>query len=252
MFKILLVFGSKSDADVYNKIIGILRKSALDYDFRICSAHKTPELLDEIFKKKYDLIIAGAGLAAALPGVIASKITTAVIGIPVKVDFEGLDALMSILQMPSGIPVLCTPINGEKLIDLNLFLKAYVNVNIVGDKENKVVKECTEIFDRFNVSYEFTEELKRNKINLYFFNLNNYKKLKFDTQYLVLNVPILEKSIAKDAVKLVKILKKGLWLSNGENAAIACLQLLHKSKEVEEIRKEKHDKVIKDDKFLGL
>lgn len=253
MFKILIIFGSKSDAYVYNKIIERIRKTNIDYDFRICSAHKTPELLDEILKKNYDLIIAGAGLAAALPGVVASKTITSVIGIPCKVDFDGLDALLSIMQMPPGIPVLCAPINGGKLIDLNLFLKAYVSVNIVGDKENNIVRKCTEILDRFNVSYTFSEELVRNKINIYFFDLNNYKKLKFDMQYLVLNVPLSEKSSAKDAVKLVKKIKKGLWLglNNGKNAAIACLQLLHK-KEIVELRKEDHDDVIKADKELGI
>jgi len=253
MFKVLIIFGSKSDSEVFNKIIENIKKKNVDFDFRICSAHKTPEFLDEILKKQYDLIIAGAGLSAALPGVIASKTNVPVIGIPVSVDFNGLDALLSILQMPAGIPVLCAPVNASKLIDLNLFLKAYVAVNIVGNKENKVVKKCTEILDKYNVSYTFSEELDKNKVNLYFFNLNNYKKLKFDTQYLVLNTPILEKSSAKDAVKLTKIIKKGLWLglNNGTNIAIACLQLLHK-KETEELRKEFHDKVIQADKELGL
>ncbi|MFH0868290.1 MAG: AIR carboxylase family protein [Candidatus Woesearchaeota archaeon] len=226
----------------------------MDYDFRICSAHKTPELLDEILKKEYDLIIAGAGLSAALPGVIASKVIAHVIGIPCNVDFNGLDALLSIMQMPPGIPVLCTPINGEKLIDLNLFLKVYVNVNIIGDKENKAVKKCTEIFDRFNISYEFSEELKSNKVNLYFFDLNNYKKLKFDTQYIVLNVPLLEKSSAKDSLKLVKKVNKGLWLglNNGKNAAIAAMQLLLKKNELIQLRQEFHDEVIKVDKEMGI
>ena len=60
-----------------------------------------------------------------------------------------------------------------KLIDLNLFLKAYVAVNIVGDKENSVVKKCTEILDKYGCSYTFSQELDRNKINVYFFDLNN-------------------------------------------------------------------------------
>ena len=210
--KVLIIFGSKSDEKVYGNLIKTIRTSNIEYYFRICSAHKTPDLLDEILNKEYDLILAGAGLAAHLPGVIASKTITPIIGIPCTGAFNGLDAFLSIVQMPPGFPVLCSPVNAEKLIDLNIFTKAYVSINIIGSKENKRVKQCTELLDRFNISYEFSEELNKTKVNLYFFDLNNYKKMKFDTQYLVLNIPLSENSNEKDTIKLIKLVNKGLWI----------------------------------------
>ena len=106
MKKALIIFGSKSDEKVYNQIASALKKLKVDFDLRISSAHKTPDDVDETLKNDYAVVIAGAGLAAHLSGVVATKVLRPVIGVPCEGNYQGLDALLSIAQMPSGVPVL--------------------------------------------------------------------------------------------------------------------------------------------------
>ena len=103
---ILVLFASKSDEETYTRIATGLKKHGIEYELRIASAHKTPDKAEEIIKKNYSLIISGAGLAAALPGVIAARKMTPVIGVPCPGAYDGLDSFLSIVQMPPGIPVL--------------------------------------------------------------------------------------------------------------------------------------------------
>ncbi|MFW9971222.1 MAG: 5-(carboxyamino)imidazole ribonucleotide mutase [Candidatus Odinarchaeota archaeon] len=101
-----IIAGSISDKEVYEKVEKILIDNNINYDLQIISAHRNPEELDEYIKNSESLIyIAVAGLSAALPGVIASKTKKPVIGVPVSSKLGGLDALLSIVQMPPGVPV---------------------------------------------------------------------------------------------------------------------------------------------------
>ncbi|TKJ23937.1 MAG: 5-(carboxyamino)imidazole ribonucleotide mutase [Promethearchaeota archaeon Loki_b32] len=101
-----IIAGSTSDEDIYKKAESVLQENNIKYDLQIISAHRNPEQLDEYLKKCDSLIyIAVAGLSAALPGVIASKTNKPVIGVPVSTKLGGLDALLSIVQMPPGVPV---------------------------------------------------------------------------------------------------------------------------------------------------
>ncbi|MFX1419217.1 MAG: 5-(carboxyamino)imidazole ribonucleotide mutase [Promethearchaeota archaeon] len=101
-----IIAGSISDKNTYEKAEKILKDNNIKYDLQIISAHRNPEQLDEYIKNSNSLIfIAIAGLSAALPGVIASKTNKPVIGVPVSTKLGGLDALLSIVQMPSGVPV---------------------------------------------------------------------------------------------------------------------------------------------------
>ncbi|MHA2474347.1 MAG: 5-(carboxyamino)imidazole ribonucleotide mutase [Promethearchaeota archaeon] len=98
--------GSTSDEDVYKKAEKVLKDHNIKYDLQIISAHRDPDKLDEYLKNSDSLIfIAVAGLSAALPGVIASKTDRPVIGVPVSAKLGGLDALLSIVQMPPRVPV---------------------------------------------------------------------------------------------------------------------------------------------------
>ncbi len=106
MADVLVLFGSKSDESTFKPILKILKNEKVIYDFKIASAHKTPGDVDQIIGRNYKVIISGAGLSAALPGVIAARTVIAVIGVPCKGSYQGLDALLSIMQMPPGIPVL--------------------------------------------------------------------------------------------------------------------------------------------------
>lgn len=107
--KVAIFFGSKSDIEVMRGAASILKEFGVEYESFILSAHRVPEKLTTTIKtiqnKGCEVIIAGAGLAAHLPGVIASQTTLPVIGVPIKAAINGMDALLSIVQMPKTIPV---------------------------------------------------------------------------------------------------------------------------------------------------
>jgi 5-(carboxyamino)imidazole ribonucleotide mutase len=101
-----IIAGSESDKEVFEKAEKVLNANNIPYELRIISAHRDPEKLDEYLNSCQSLIyIAVAGLSAALPGVIASKTEKPVIGVPVSAKLGGLDALLSIVQMPPRVPV---------------------------------------------------------------------------------------------------------------------------------------------------
>jgi 5-(carboxyamino)imidazole ribonucleotide mutase len=108
--KAAIIFGSQSDAPTMKKAADVFKEFGVPYSSHVLSAHRAPELLGETIRKLeaegVELIIAGAGLAAHLPGVIASQTLIPVIGVPVSSGgLGGLDALLSIVQMPKPIPV---------------------------------------------------------------------------------------------------------------------------------------------------
>ena len=234
----LVIFGSKSDSHVYGKLTALLEKRNLDFELKICSAHKNPEMLDRILKKKYDLVIAGAGLSAALPGVIASKITAPVIGIPCTGEFRGLDAFLSILQMPPGIAVLGVGVNDVKTAAENaeLILQEPKTVAIVSSSDEKA-KKASEILDKFGIKHEPAKNAEAD-INIIIQPLEKIKILK--NNKINIYCPIKENTSAEDSIKLLKTAKEGLWvgINNQKNAAIAAAQILGKEKEILEYRKE--------------
>ena len=107
--KVAIIFGSKSDVDKMKGAAKALKEFDVDYKAYVLSAHRVPEKLMETLKKAEEegcsVIIAGAGMAAHLPGVIASHTVLPVIGVPISAAINGLDALFSIVQMPKSIPV---------------------------------------------------------------------------------------------------------------------------------------------------
>ena len=107
-----IIAGSTSDEEVYKKAEKVLKENKITYELQIISAHRDPDKLDDYLKSCQSLVyIAVAGLSAALPGVIASKTDKPVIGVPVSAKLGGLDALLSIVQMPPRIPVACVGID---------------------------------------------------------------------------------------------------------------------------------------------
>ena len=112
--KVLVVMGSKSDSHIAEKVTKMFDEFEVDYDVEVASAHRNPEKVEKLAKKDYDVFIAIAGLSAALPGVIASHITKPVIGVPVSAKLGGLDSLLSIVQMPPGVPVATVGIDNGK------------------------------------------------------------------------------------------------------------------------------------------
>ena len=109
-----IIMGSTSDLPVMEKAAQLLNDLHVPFEMNALSAHRTPEAVEEFAKNaRIKVIIAAAGMAAALPGVIAANTTLPVIGVPVKGSvLDGVDALYSIIQMPPGIPVATVAING--------------------------------------------------------------------------------------------------------------------------------------------
>lgn len=117
--KVAVIMGSESDLPVVNKALGILDKFAIEYKLRVISAHRTPDTAAEFAKNAeangYEVLIAAAGKAAHLPGVLAAFTILPVIGIPIKAAaFEGMDALLSMVQMPAGVPVATVAVDGAE------------------------------------------------------------------------------------------------------------------------------------------
>ena len=116
--KIGIIVGSKSDLVVIEKAEKQLKDFGIDYDITVASAHRDPEKVKEYSvsaENNYDLIIAAAGMAAALPGTVAAHTTLPVIGIPIhSAGLGGHDALFAIVQMPPGVPVASVAIDGAK------------------------------------------------------------------------------------------------------------------------------------------
>ena len=112
MVEVSIISGSASDEKIAERTAAILREHAVAYDLSVISAHREPKKLDEFIKNSDSKVfIAIAGLSAALPGVIASKTDKPVIGVPVSGTLQGIDALLSITQMPKGVPVACVGID---------------------------------------------------------------------------------------------------------------------------------------------
>ena len=118
MKKVGIIMGSKSDLPIMQKAIDILNQFGIDTDIKIVSAHRTPEIMFDYAKNARERglssIIAGAGGAAHLPGMIASITTIPVIGVPIKSrnSIDGWDSVLSILQMPEGVPVATVALDG--------------------------------------------------------------------------------------------------------------------------------------------
>ena len=120
MAQIGIIMGSKSDFPIMKEAIEILKSAKIEVEVDIVSAHRTPEKMfsyaKEAHKRGIKVIIAGAGGAAHLPGMIASISPLPVIGVPIKSSnsIDGWDSILSILQMPSGVPVATVALNGSK------------------------------------------------------------------------------------------------------------------------------------------
>lgn len=142
MPRVGVIMGSISDYDVMKDAVKVLEEFNIDYEKKIVSAHRTPDLLCEYAKtarqRGIEVIIAGAGGAAHLPVMTASMTTLPVVGVPVKSRaLNGVDSLLSIVQMPGGIPVGTMAINGAK----NAALYA---ISILGIKDEKIANALAE------------------------------------------------------------------------------------------------------------
>jgi len=143
-----IIMGSTSDLPVMEGAAKVLNELKVPFEMNALSAHRTPEKVEEYARSAHSrglkVIIAGAGMAAHLPGIIAAYTPIPVIGVPVNSSFDGLDSLLAIVQMPPGIPVATVAVNGAQ----NAGILA-AQIIAAGD---------TALFDRV---IEFKENLKK-------------------------------------------------------------------------------------------
>jgi 5-(carboxyamino)imidazole ribonucleotide mutase len=116
--RVSIIMGSTSDLPVMEKAAKVLNDFKVPFEMHALSAHRTPVEVEQFAKgaagRGIEVIIAAAGMAAHLPGVIAASTTVPVIGVPISATLQGMDALLAIVQMPPGIPVATVAINGSK------------------------------------------------------------------------------------------------------------------------------------------
>lgn len=238
MKKSLIIFGSKTDEKTYNEIAKSLKKQRINFDLRISSAHKTPDDVDISLEEDYAVVIAGAGLAAHLPGVVAAKIIRPVIGVPCGGNYQGLDALLSIAQMPPGIPVLAVGVNKSQIAAENCakMMKKYEGVTIIGDKNNDSVKKAVGALKEFGIIPAFGSKSSPKTLNIEFTYFDEPVEQKDE---LVIYCPLLleEDDKAEAALNFLKHTCHGLWvgINNGVNAAVAAVEIMNIDNEYEEM-----------------
>lgn len=139
--KVSIIMGSTSDLGVMESAAKFFDELEIPFEMNALSAHRTPEKVEEFAKsaqgRGVQVIIAGAGMAAHLPGVIAAMTPLPVIGVPINATLDGMDALLSIVQMPPGIPVATVGINGARNA-------AILAAQILATADNKLARKVVE------------------------------------------------------------------------------------------------------------
>ncbi|WP_251516020.1 5-(carboxyamino)imidazole ribonucleotide mutase [Staphylococcus sp. Marseille-Q6910] len=156
--RVVVIMGSSSDWETMKESCAMLEEFEIPYDKKVVSAHRTPQLMFEFSNEArangYDVIIAGAGGAAHLPGMVASMTTLPVIGVPIESkSLKGLDSLLSIVQMPGGIPVATTAIGKSGAINAGILAARMLSI------QNDEVREKLENYERSLV--EKVSEMQR-------------------------------------------------------------------------------------------
>lgn len=159
--KVAIIMGSQSDLKIMSEAATVLEELKVVYDLTIVSAHRTPERMFDFAKsaksKGYHVIIAGAGGAAHLPGMVASLTTLPVIGVPVKSSnsIDGWDSVLSILQMPGGVPVATVALNGAKNAGI---LAAQIVANFDQEVDAALIEYKEDLKQKVTESAETIEE----------------------------------------------------------------------------------------------
>ena len=156
-----IIMGSTTDLPVMEKAAEILNNFRIPFEMNALSAHRTPEEVEKFAKnaakRGIKVIIAAAGMAAHLPGVIAAMTSLPVIGVPIKASLEGLDSIFSILQMPPGIPVATVGVNAAQNA-------AILAAQIIGTGDEAIMKDIVKYKESLkNKIIQANEELKNIK-----------------------------------------------------------------------------------------
>ena len=275
---VLIVFGSQTDSATYEGIAKHLKTLGISFSVRVCSAHKSPENLEKLIEgTDAKVFIAGAGLSAALPGVVAAKTLKPVIGIPCFGAYDGLDSFLATHQMPPGIPVLAVGLNETKEAAENakkilepkekISIVKFSNDTEVGKRANSASEFLSKEFgvnaEIMNFSALSGNEMESNSKTIFinFITLSAADDVE-PRNLLFINVPIANPNTAAMAIELMNKAKKGLWvgLNRAENAAVAAVEVLNLHNDFsrqlkayrEKLRKAVSDSDATESKRLGL
>jgi 5-(carboxyamino)imidazole ribonucleotide mutase len=253
MSKALILFGSGSDKNVFEPLKEEMKAKGLKFDLRILSAHKTPKELEEALKEtNADIFLCGAGLSAALPGVVASETIKPVIGIPCTGAFDGMDALLSVFQMPPQVPVIGVGV--EEVKNAAYLAEKYLNqkINSIAlikgktEQEKMLFEKAKTFLNELKIEFEEKElsEVKEDgNICLVFKEINDLSELK-ELKGTLLIIPAKNKCSYEDANELLKNSSKHYWvgLNNYRNAVIAGIELINFSGKFNSLLKELREK----------
>jgi 5-(carboxyamino)imidazole ribonucleotide mutase len=254
--KTLVMFGSKSDANIYEPLKARLLNEGHEVSFRMISVHRSPELLErELAKIDAQVVIAGAGLAAHLPGVIAAKLLIPVIGIPCAAAIGGVDSYFAISQMPFGIPVLATApdqygaavdlVGRWGRLDLQYTFDAF---NIVMERHKRglphfqmLLQRAERIVERTKIGMNVSDRPVENAVNICLVDINEqdpeapmpYGPAARGSDEIRIHVPCLSEQAYREAYAGVATIRRvasvpgGVWtgINNIGNAMLAALQL---------------------------
>lgn len=254
--KVLVVFGSKSDANIYEPLKSRLINEGHDVDFRMLSVHRSPDLLyKELLSSDAQVVIAGAGLAAHLPGVLASKLLIPVFGIPCAAAIGGVDSFFAIAQMPFGIPVLCTaPDQYLAAVDAlgrwsRLDLKfTFDKFNLVFERHKRglphfqiMMERADRIVDKTRIPLNITDRPVENAVNICLVDISEtdpeaplaYGPAPKNSDELRIFVPVLSEQAYRDPYSGISVIRRissvqgGIWvgINNVGNAMLAAIQL---------------------------
>ena len=240
--RILIVFGSESDKSYYDPIHHKLKETH-DVACEVISAHRNNLKLQQYLKdNQFDLIIAGAGIAAHLPGVVASLVKTPVIGLAVPAQYEGLDAFASILQMPYGIPVATTMADNLEQIEGFISrieackLDAYKSINLVLQSEQdwmaRELDRSKVLLTDLGFEYTISSALKEDCINIALHTDDSQLEI---ADKVHANIPLIPAEKLHTADRLTEVFnwakQAGIWFgtNNTRNAILYVSKLLRLS-----------------------
>jgi 5-(carboxyamino)imidazole ribonucleotide mutase len=233
--KVIILFGSQSDERIYQALRQNCQEMEIESYFEVASAHRQPERVSELLAlNNFDAVLAGAGLAAHLPGVVASHTLKPVIGIPVNSQFGGIDSVCSIVQMPYGIPVAMAGVNDVKtpvefLAQVGK-IKQFNTINIVCSEQKKALPYFSkELSSAADFALELGVELTYSVQPLpEFFNIQLHGlwdgHIKNDAA--ILHVPVVSAENVKMSEKIIDlhrlISRGGIWMgtNNLRNAML--------------------------------
>jgi len=235
MTDVFVVFGSKSDETIYQHLLEKFKKAGISYEFKVLSAHKTPkEVKSALNDTNASIFVAGAGLSAALPGFLAAEKVKPVIGIPCYGAFSGVDAFLSVSQMPPDVPVISVGVGKtSKVVRLvSNYLHGFNKIVLVRKKtaeEKKYYDKCKVFMLENKIPFTVENSSIKPSHSRVFIEFTKLGKKIKKNRNAIIRVLVKENSNKKDSLKFFDSLQSSysVGLNNYKNAAIAALELVN-------------------------